>query len=149
MKIQSLEDLNKIRQEYEKQLYAPAGVKVNIGMASCGIAAGAQAAMEKAVDAYKDKPEVEIRQTGCIGFCEQEPLVEMMAPGKPRIMYQNITEDKIVDAIEGYMAGEYNKKWILGQMKDPRSLMDDDIKNPQDAVTPAEGIPFMEELVLQ
>ena len=146
MKIQSLEDLNKIRQEYEKQLYAPAGVKVNIGMASCGIAAGAQAAMEKAVDAYKDKPEVEIRQTGCIGFCEQEPLVEMMAPGKPRIMYQNITEDKIVDAIEGYMAGEYNKKWILGQMKDPRSLMDDDIKNPQDAVTPAEGIPFMEEI---
>ena len=146
MKIQFLEDLKKISQDYEKQLYAPAGVKVNIGMASCGIAAGAQAAMEKAVETYKDNPGVEIRQTGCIGFCEQEPLVEIMAPGKPRIMYKNITEDKIIDAIEGYMAGEFNKKWILGQLKDPRSLLDDDIENPQDAVTPPADIPFMEDV---
>lgn len=146
MKIQSLEDLKKISQDYEKQLYAPAGIKVNIGMASCGIAAGAQAALDKAVLTYKDNPDIEIRQTGCIGFCEQEPLVEIMAPGKPRVMYQNITEDRIIDAIEGYKAGEFKKKWILGQLKDPRSLLDDDLANPTNGVTPVEDIPFMEDV---
>jgi len=146
MKIQSLEDLKKISQDYEKQLYAPAGIKVNIGMASCGIAAGAQAALNKAAETYKGNPDIEICQTGCIGFCEQEPLVEILAPGKPRVMYQNITEDRIVDAIEGYMAGEFNKKWILGQLKDPRSLLDDDLSNPIDGVAPIEDIPFMEDI---
>ncbi len=148
MKIQSLEDLKKISQTYEKQIYAPEGIKVNIGMASCGIAAGAQAALNKALENYKDNPGVEICQTGCIGFCEQEPLVEIMATDKPRVLYQNITEDKIIDAIEGYMAGDFskNKKWILGQLKDPRSLLDDDLENPLNGVEPIEDIPFMEDI---
>lgn len=147
MKIQSLEDLKKISQTYEKQIYAPAGIKVNIGMASCGIAAGAKAALDKALENYKDNPDVEICQTGCIGFCEQEPLVEIMATDKPRVLYQNITEDKIIDAIEGYMVGDFakNKKWILGQLKDPRSLLDDDLENPLNGVEPIEDIPFMED----
>ncbi len=148
MKIQSLEDLKKISQAYEKQIYVPKGIKVNIGMASCGIAAGARAALDKAIETYKDNKNVEICQTGCIGFCEQEPLVEILAANKPRVLYQNITEDKIIDAIEGYMAGEFNKnkKWILGQLRDPRSLLDDDIENPLDGVDPIDDIPFMEDI---
>jgi NADH:ubiquinone oxidoreductase subunit F (NADH-binding)/(2Fe-2S) ferredoxin/ferredoxin len=148
MKIQSLEDLKKISQMYEQQIYAPEGVKVNIGMASCGIAAGAQASLNKALDAFKDNKNIQIRQTGCIGFCEQEPLVEILAVNKPRIMYRNVTEDKIIDIIESYLAGDFaaQKKWLLGQMKDPRSLLDDDINNPLSGVTPVEGIPFMEDI---
>ena len=146
MKIQSLEDLKKISQAYEKQIYTPKGIKVNIGMASCGIAAGARAAMDKAIETYKDNPNIEICQTGCIGFCEQEPLVEIMAANKPRVLYKNITKDKIIDAIEGYISGEFNKKWILGQLKDPRSLLDDDIENPLDGVEPIDDIPFMEDI---
>jgi NADH:ubiquinone oxidoreductase subunit F (NADH-binding)/(2Fe-2S) ferredoxin len=148
MKIQSLEGLKKISQAYEKQIYVPNGIKVNIGMASCGIAAGAKAALDKALENYKDNPDVEICQTGCIGFCEQEPLVEVMAANKPRVLYQNITEDKIIDAIEGYMAGDFtkNKKWIMGQLKDPRSLLDDDLENPLDGVEPIDGMPFMEDI---
>jgi NADH:ubiquinone oxidoreductase subunit F (NADH-binding)/(2Fe-2S) ferredoxin len=148
MKIQSLEDLKKISQTYEKQIYVPKGIKVNIGMASCGIAAGAQTALAKALENYKDNPDVEICQTGCIGFCEQEPLVEVMAANRPRVIYQNITEDKIIDAIESYMAGDFtkHKKWILGQLKDPRSLLDDDLENPLNGIEPIEGMPFMEDI---
>jgi NADH:ubiquinone oxidoreductase subunit F (NADH-binding)/(2Fe-2S) ferredoxin len=148
MKIKSLEDLKTISQSYEKQLYAPDGIKVNIGMASCGIAAGAAAALKKALDNYKDNPNIEIRQTGCIGFCEQEPLVEILAAGKPRIMYQNITEDRIIDAIDSYMADDFktHKKWILGQMRDPRSLLDGDIANPVEGIGLVDGIPFMEDV---
>jgi len=105
MKIQSAEDLEKISRQYQERLYRPDAVKVNIGMASCGIAAGAQAAFDKAADAFADDDTISICQTGCIGFCEQEPLVEILADGKPRVIYKNITADRIVEAIEDYRQG--------------------------------------------
>ncbi|MCJ8503011.1 NADH-ubiquinone oxidoreductase-F iron-sulfur binding region domain-containing protein [Desulfatitalea alkaliphila] len=146
MKIASVQDLEKIRDKYNPSLYQPKGLKVNVGMASCGIAAGAMDAFEKATEAFKDDPSVTICQTGCIGFCEMEPLVEIMAEGKPRVMYKNITADKILEAIDDYRGGAAKKKWILGQMRDPRSLMDDDLPNPVDKVEHFEGIPFLEDV---
>jgi len=77
MKIQSTEELEKIRQEYSTRLYYPDTTKVLVGMASCGIAAGGKAAFEKAIQEFPDGNGVQIRQTGCIGFCEVEPLVEI------------------------------------------------------------------------
>jgi NADH:ubiquinone oxidoreductase subunit F (NADH-binding)/Pyruvate/2-oxoacid:ferredoxin oxidoreductase delta subunit/(2Fe-2S) ferredoxin len=146
MKIQSAKDLTRIGDEYIRNLYHPNTIKVNIGMASCGIAAGATASYDKAVEAFKDDPTMEIRQTGCIGFCEVEPLVEILSDGKPRIMYKNITADKILDAIEDYKNGLSKNKWILGQMRDPRCLLEDDIQNPVGKVEPFEGIPFLEDV---
>jgi NADH-quinone oxidoreductase subunit F len=144
MKIQSLEDLQEIAEPYRKSLYAPDRIKVNIGMASCGIAAQAKAAYQKAVDRYPGDNGVTICQTGCIGFCEEEPLVEILAAGKPRLVYRHITENKIIDAIEGYRAGEYKKNWLLGQMQDPRSVLEDDIGNPLADLQPIAGIPVLE-----
>ena len=146
MKIQSVEDLKKIGREYSQRLYAPDAVKVNIGMASCGIAAQSQASYEKALDQYPGDNGVKICQTGCIGFCEEEPLVEILGSGRPRVIYRRITQDKIIDAIEGYIANDYNLKWILGQMMDPRSLLEDDLANPLEGVAPIEGIPLLDEI---
>jgi NADH:ubiquinone oxidoreductase subunit F (NADH-binding)/Pyruvate/2-oxoacid:ferredoxin oxidoreductase delta subunit/(2Fe-2S) ferredoxin len=146
MKIQSATDLTRIGLEYIQKLYHPKTIKVNIGMASCGIAAGAQASYDKAVEAFKDDAAIEICRTGCIGFCEVEPLVEILSDHKPRVMYKNITEDKIIDAIEDYQNGLSKKKWILGQMHDPRCLLEDDINNPLSKVEPFEGIPFLEDV---
>jgi len=146
MRIQSSKDLEKISKEYSKKLYYPAAVKVNVGMASCGIAAGAQAAFLKAAEAFEGQNGVEVCQTGCIGFCEIEPLVEIMANGKPRVIYKNITEDKILDAIADYQDGATMKKWILGQMRDPRCVLEDEIDNPIDKVIPFEGITFLEDV---
>ncbi len=145
MKIQSVKDLEQISQLYGKKLYAPEGIKVNVGMASCGIAAGAQAAYDKALEAYPDGKGVAICQTGCIGFCEEEPLVEILSLGKPRVIYHHVTEDKIVDIIASYQAGEFNKKQIMGQMRDPRSVLEDGVENPLAGVTPIEGIPVFED----
>ncbi len=146
MKIESLKDLESIRQEYSRKLYYPDVTKVNIGMAICGIIAGAQASFEKAAKEFPGNNGVSINQTGCIGFCEMEPLVEILENGKPRVIYKNITEDKILDAIQDYMEGTFNKKRILGQMRDPRSLLEGDIQNPVADVTPLEGIPFLEDI---
>jgi len=148
MKIQSVKDLAKITKEYRQELYGPDCVKVNIGMASCGIAAGAMDSFEEAKKAFSDNKNVQICQTGCIGFCEKEPLVEIFSKNKPRIMYRELTKDKIVDAIHGYINNDLasNKKSILGQMKDPRSLLEDDIPNPVDEFEPEKEIPYLEDI---
>jgi NADH:ubiquinone oxidoreductase subunit F (NADH-binding)/(2Fe-2S) ferredoxin/ferredoxin len=146
MKIQSVKDLEQIRQDYSQRLYHPEAVKVNIGMASCGIAAGAKASFDRAIQDIPGGNGVSISQTGCIGFCELEPLVEILGPDKPRVIYKNITEDKILKTIQDYTEGNFNKKRILGQMRDPRSILEDDIENPLANVTPIEGIPFLEEI---
>jgi NADH-quinone oxidoreductase subunit F len=146
MKIESEKDLELIREDYSKRLYYPEAVKVNIGMASCGIAAGAKASFDKAVQEFPSGNGVHISQTGCIGFCELEPLVEILGSGKPRVIYKNITEDKIIEIIKDYNKDTFNEKWILGQMRDPRSFLENDIQNPLSDITPIDGIPFLEDI---
>ena len=146
MKIQSVKDLEKITREYSASLYHPESLKVNIGMASCGIAAGAEAAFNTAAEAFAGDKSIQIGQTGCIGFCEMEPLVEILADGRPRVMYHNITPDKILDAIDDYRNGHSKKKWILGQMRDPRNILETDVDNPLGKVEPFEAIPFLEDI---
>ena len=146
MKIESIKDLEAISQDYRKQLYYPEAIKVNVGMASCGIAAGAQKSLEKAIADLPGGNGVNVTQTGCLGFCELEPLVEILGLGKPRVIYKKITEDKIIDTIQDYTEGNFKKKWILGQVRDPRSLLEDDIQNPMTDVTPLDDIPFLEDI---
>jgi NADH:ubiquinone oxidoreductase subunit F (NADH-binding)/(2Fe-2S) ferredoxin/ferredoxin len=146
MKIQSVKDVEQIGQQYSRKLYTPDAVKVNIGMASCGIAAGAQAAYEIALEKYPGNNGVNISRTGCIGFCEMEPLVEILQSGGPRIVYKKITAKKIEDVIEGYRNNDFDLKHILGQMRDPRNLLEDDIENPLEAVEPIDGIPILEDI---
>ncbi len=146
MKIESTADLDNIRQEYSNKLYYPDGTKVLFGMASCGIAAGAKAAFEKAQQNFPQGNGIQISQTGCLGFCEAEPLIEIVQTGKPRVIYQNITDEKIVEVIHSYLENDFKKtKWILGQVRDPRNLMEDQVENPVRAVDPIEKIPFLED----
>ena len=146
MEIRSEKDLNTISLEYRNQIYCPDVVKVNIGMASCGIAAGAKISYEKAKNEFSDSKKVLICQTGCLGFCEEEPLVEIVGQGKPRVVYRHMKEDKIIDAISGYIKGDINKKWVLGQIRDPRCLLEDSTGNPLAEVVPFEDIPFLEDI---
>jgi NADH:ubiquinone oxidoreductase subunit F (NADH-binding)/(2Fe-2S) ferredoxin len=146
MKIQSTEDLETISQGRSGSLFAPDGIKVNIGMASCGLAAGAQATHDKAIEAFPGGNGIQICRTGCIGFCEQEPLVEIFSGGAPRVIYQKITADRIIDAIESYKAGTFDKKWVLGQMGDPRTLLEHDRDNPLAGIGRIDGLPLLEEI---
>ncbi|RJR26147.1 MAG: 4Fe-4S dicluster domain-containing protein [Desulfobacteraceae bacterium] len=146
MKIQTIADLERLSRDYSAKLYYPERIKVNIGMASCGIGAGAQASYKRAVENLSDDKNIEICRTGCIGFCEEEPLVEVLSKGKPRVMYRHITEDKIIEAIEDYKNQEFKKKLVLGQMKDPRSILEDELENPQAHIPAIDGIPYLEEI---
>jgi NADH:ubiquinone oxidoreductase subunit F (NADH-binding)/(2Fe-2S) ferredoxin/ferredoxin len=146
MRILSVKDLETISEKFINNLYFPEGVKVNVGMASCGIAAGAKKTLERALKEHPAGDSVEVRQTGCIGFCEEEPLVEILAKGKSRVIYKRVTEDKFKDVFQDYLEEKFSKKWILGQMRDPRSIIEEDRPNPLEKVTPIKGIPFLDEI---
>ncbi len=150
MNIQSVKDIEDIKKEWRLRLNFPETVKVNIGMASCGIAAGAKESFDTAKQEFSKNQNIEICQTGCLGYCEVEPLIEIISKDKPRILFKNITKDKIVDIINAYINSDFSdkkiKKLILGQVRDPRSLLEDDMENPQKKIKPVEGIPFVEDV---
>lgn len=145
MRIKSIDDLEKIRARVREPLYSPPVLRINVGMASCGIASGAKDAYNKALEVFS-KEDALVARTGCLGFCEKEPLVDILAPRKPRIVYQRVTEKNIVEVVEAHKKGEYLEKFILGQMKDPRSIMEEDIHNPLAGAVFSEEIPFLEEI---
>jgi NADH:ubiquinone oxidoreductase subunit F (NADH-binding)/(2Fe-2S) ferredoxin/Pyruvate/2-oxoacid:ferredoxin oxidoreductase delta subunit len=146
MKIQQISDIDEIGRKQREPLYVPERVTVNTGMASCGIAAGADKTFTRAVAEFGENKHIQIRKTGCLGFCELEPLVEIYKKGGPRVLYKNVTEDKITDIIYGYMEGRFDKKQFLGQMRDPRSLLEEDFPNPLEGVEPVPEIPFLEDI---
>ncbi len=145
MRITTKDDLQKIRAEVQSSLYVPSTLKLNIGMASCGIAAGAKEVYDKAHEIF-DEQNVLVARTGCLGLCEEEPLVDIQAPGQPRIVYRRVSADIIGELTEAHEKAEYSKKYILGQMRDPRSILEDDIENPLSGVFSTNGIPTLEEI---
>lgn len=75
--------------------------RIVVGMATCGIAAGARPIMAKFVDeiAKRGLKNVTVAQTGCIGMCQYEPIAEVIAPGKEKVTYVQLTEEKVARII--------------------------------------------------
>jgi NADP-reducing hydrogenase subunit HndB len=97
--LKSIEDLQRIKEETltEIQLRDSAGKpKVTIGMGTCGIAAGARETMLSIIDELKrrQKFDVTVSETGCVGLCVKEPIVEIEVPGMPKVVYGNVDKNK-------------------------------------------------------
>ena len=79
--------------------------RVVVGMATCGIAAGARpvlAALSNAVQENNLK-NVIVAQTGCIGLCQYEPIVEITAPGKEKVTYVKMDAEKAKEVFEQHL----------------------------------------------
>lgn len=91
MAIKSLEDLRKIKAESQKHTEARKNndTQIIIGMGTCGIAAGAREVMAAVLDelAKRNLHDVAVLQTGCIGMCQKEPLLDIVRPGEDRVTY--------------------------------------------------------------
>jgi NADP-reducing hydrogenase subunit HndB len=91
MQIKNLEDLRKIKAEAQKQVEARQNndTQIIIGMGTCGIAAGAREVMKAVLDelAKRKINNVSVLQTGCIGMCQKEPLLDIVRPGEDRVTY--------------------------------------------------------------
>ena len=83
------------------------GTRVLVGMATCGISAGAKPVLEALVDAVlkNDLSNVTVSQTGCIGFCRYEPIVEVFAPGQEKVTYVNMTVEKAERVVTEHLKG--------------------------------------------
>ena len=93
--IKSLDELKRIREEalQKKQLKsAPGNVQVIVAMGTCGIAAGARDTMKSVLNYIETEKVsgVTVTQTGCIGLCEQEPIVQVMLGGQPKVAYGKV-----------------------------------------------------------
>ena len=79
--------------------------RVVVGMATCGIAAGARPVMNKFVEetAKRNLTNVTVAQTGCIGMCQYEPIAEVMVPGQEKVTYVQLTEEKVARIVVDHL----------------------------------------------
>src|ERR1700688_1248254 len=92
--IRTAEDLKGVAAAGLATLY-PGKLKIAVGSASCGLAVGAGAVEAAAIAAVRELGlDATIARTGCIGFCSQEPLLDLFLPNGPRISYARMTLEK-------------------------------------------------------
>lgn len=106
--MKSIADLEKIRQLTLKANNLgrdSEGVRVVVGMATCGIAAGATPVMEAMVKEAGNLPNVVVVQTGCIGMCRYEPIVEVTLPGKDKVTYVHVKADMVKRIVDEHVVG--------------------------------------------
>jgi len=97
--MKSLEELRKLRDEAVKNVEmrnTGKDVRVVVGMATCGISAGARPVLSTFVEevAKRNLDNVSVVQTGCIGMCTYEPIVEVYAPDKEKVTYIHVDSEK-------------------------------------------------------
>lgn len=84
------------------------GTRVVVGMATCGIAAGARPVLNALVQGVNEQglgDKVSVTQTGCIGICQFEPVVEVFEAGKEKTTYVKMTAEKARRVIEEHLKG--------------------------------------------
>ncbi|MCL1983036.1 MAG: (2Fe-2S) ferredoxin domain-containing protein [Clostridiales bacterium] len=116
--MKTLEELQAIRDKMQTQVGlrqdGEAKTRVVVGMATCGIAAGARPVLNTFADLVQKKglTNVLVTQTGCIGLCQYEPIVEITVPGQEKVTYVKMDADKASEVVEqhlkrGVIIGKY------------------------------------------
>lgn len=110
----TLDDLRKLRSQVQSELKRRdsegKSIQVIVGMGTCGIASGAKLILDKFITLLNEKGIAEnaiIRQTGCMGHCENEPTVEIIMPDMPKVFYGNVKENTVERIVEEHII---NKK---------------------------------------
>ena len=83
-------------------------IRVVVGMATCGIAAGARPVLNALVESVNElglSDKVTVSQTGCIGICQFEPVVEVFEAGKEKVTYVKMTAEKAKQVAESHLQG--------------------------------------------
>ena len=109
--MKSLEELMAIRDRMKDKVAlrnASDDIRVVVGMATCGIAAGARPVLNAFVEGVAAEgltDRVTVTQTGCIGICQYEPIVEVYEKDKEKVTYVKMDADKAKEVIERHLKG--------------------------------------------
>ena len=119
--MKSLAELAAIKEKMQNKVVLREGsseTRVVVGMATCGIAAGARPVLNAFVEevgAQGLAGNVMVTQTGCIGICQYEPVVEVYEAGKEKITYVKMTPEKAKEVVEKHLkGGEAVSQYLIG-----------------------------------
>lgn len=120
--MKSVEELLAIKNRVKSQMNVRSengedNIRVLVGMATCGIAAGARPVLNALVEevAKRGLSNVYIAQTGCIGVCQYEPIVEIVEPGKEKVTYCKMTPEKAVRVVADHIVnGQPVAEYTIG-----------------------------------
>jgi NADP-reducing hydrogenase subunit HndB len=121
--MKSLEELKAIREKMQGQIgirsESSDQTRVVVGMATCGIASGARPVLTALSDAVQTKgmTNISVTQTGCIGLCQYEPIVEVYEPGKDKVTYIKMTPEKAQEVFEQHLIrGQVVQKYTIAEV---------------------------------
>ena len=119
--MKTLAELQAIREQMKNKMNireeSEAGTKIVVGMATCGIAAGARPVLTTLSEevAKRELKDVLVTQTGCIGVCRFEPIVEVYEPGKEKVTYVHMTPEKARRVINDHIVnGQVVTEYTIG-----------------------------------
>ncbi|HOE56225.1 MAG TPA: (2Fe-2S) ferredoxin domain-containing protein [Bacillota bacterium] len=115
--IQELEEIRKKTLETINVRKDRSGTRIVVGMATCGIAAGARPVLLSVMDEVRkhNLADVVVAQTGCIGMCRLEPIVEVYKPGEGKVTYVKVNPSKAIRIVnEHVMKGKVVEEYTIG-----------------------------------
>jgi NADP-reducing hydrogenase subunit HndB len=119
-KLKSLDDLQALRQQLQKDIKArtDAATTITVGMGTCGIAAGAREVMHAILNELESRSiDAHVTTVGCIGMCSKEPLVDIQQGDEPRVTYGNISPEMVPKLIEEHLVnGNVVDEWVVGRV---------------------------------
>ena len=109
--MKSLEELKKLREEAiinMEMRNTDKEIRVVVGMATCGIAAGARPVLAAFMDEVSKRSlqHVAVAQTGCIGVCRLEPIVEVYKPDQEKVTYVKVTPDMVAKIVTEHIVND-------------------------------------------
>ena len=111
--MKSLAELQAIRDRAKASLDLrkenPNAARVLVGMATCGIAAGARPVLNAFTEEIAKRgltEDITVTQTGCIGICQYEPVVEVEIPGEDKVTYVKMTPEKVARVVNDHLVNK-------------------------------------------
>jgi len=120
--MKSLDELKALREKSLKSIQTRSTdnkPRIIIGMGTCGIAAGARKVLNSIMEEVNDKNlDIVITQTGCIGMCEKEPLIDVEMPNESRITYGHVTPENVKTIIKNHIInGNIVESLVIAKME--------------------------------
>lgn len=119
--MKSLDDLKALRERMQKQMNVRESdedtIKVLVGMATCGIAAGARPVLQAFLQEINKRgiKNVKVQQTGCIGVCRLEPIAEVFVPGQEKVTYVKLKPEMVPRIVNDHLVNKnIVKEYTIG-----------------------------------
>jgi NADP-reducing hydrogenase subunit HndB len=108
--VKSLDDLKKIKEQatQKRDIKTASGqAQVTVAMGTCGIAAGARDTMKAVLETIEtgNLQGIVVTQTGCIGLCEWEPIVQVTIGDQPKVTYGKVTPERAEQILKEHVVG--------------------------------------------